>query len=467
MADKELAEQERVGTAMEHHVVVFPWPEQGHINPAMSLALHIASSGILVTFVHTQRTYASLDPLQVQQQHPNMRVQVVPDPDPIWSPYPAATVNALDLLLSNLMLCAPFPSCLLVDTFFPWSHALAARHCLARVESWIAAVCAFSVGIHIPDLIARGFLPITDDPGSLEKGFDFIPGLPPLRMSDIPAVLATPDLNNPIFKFFASVVERSKDADRVLVHTVYEIESTAVDALQQNCGIRMDAYGPLITTARHGLFQEDQETMAWLDKQENSSVLYIAFGSVSVARNEDLVELAYGLGASGQPFLWVMRPGKDGKPPDIKLQEALDVLKKQEKGYITSWVPQVKVLAHAAVGAFLSHCGWNSINESFHLGVPILGFPQGGDQPINYRFIVHDRKAALPLVGEGEKGLHRESVEKAIREMFSGEQGKRAKEGALEWSKLSHKALLGSSKHNLEKFVEDIKLRRLKIATLD
>ncbi|KAI5056186.1 hypothetical protein GOP47_0029707 [Adiantum capillus-veneris] len=459
-------QQLTASTGVEHHVVVFPWPEQGHINPAMSLALHLAASGILVTFVHTQRTYASLLH-SLDQQHspiPNLRVEVVPDVDPLWS-HPAATERALDLLLSSLMSCHPAPSCLLVDTFFgPWSHALAARHGLACVEIWIAAVCAFTIGIYIPELIARGFLPITDDPGSMQKVIDFIPGLPPLRMSDVPAVLATSDLDSPMFKFFASVVERSKDADRVLVHTVPEIESAAINALREKHGIRMDAYGPLVTTTRHGLFEEDPESISWLDKQEKGSVLYIAFGSVSIVKREDLEELAYGLAASGQPFLWVMRPSKDGKQADIKLQEALAVLKEKGKGYVTSWAPQLQVLGHAAVGAFLSHCGWNSINESFHVGVPILGFPQGGDQPINFRLIVHDRKAALPLLPEGEKSLQREHVEKAVKEMFNGDGGKRAKEGALEWSKLSHKALYGSSKSNLDKFVDDIKQRRLKIS---
>jgi UDP:flavonoid glycosyltransferase YjiC (YdhE family) len=34
--------------------------------------------------------------------------------------------------------------------------------------------------------------------------------------------------------------------------------------------------------------------------------------------------------------------------------------------------PQVEVLAHKAIGGFVSHRGWNSILESLCFGVPIL-----------------------------------------------------------------------------------------------
>jgi UDP:flavonoid glycosyltransferase YjiC (YdhE family) len=36
------------------------------------------------------------------------------------------------------------------------------------------------------------------------------------------------------------------------------------------------------------------------------------------------------------------------------------------------WVPQVRVLAHAAVGAFMTHAGWSSLMESFLFGHPLV-----------------------------------------------------------------------------------------------
>lgn len=445
------------------HVVVFPLPEQGHINPALAIAHYLLASDIFVTFVHTERSYASLQDSSSFEQAPNMKLEVVPDIDSRLWPHPAATEQGLDRLLSKLKQCHPSPSCLLVDAFFPWSHELAARHGLPRVEIWTASAYAFTVGLYVPDLIARGYLPITDS-GAMEKVVDFIPGLTPFRMVDLPAMLVVSDLKDPKFNFFISVVKRSKDADRVLAHTVYDVEHAVVDALQEHSGIRMDPIGPLVTETRHGLLQEDSASLSWLDKQEKASVLYIAFGSVFKPGSEALVELAYGLAASEQPFFWVIRPDHAKEhASDTKVHEAMDLLKKQGKGYTTSWAPQLAILRHPSVGAFLSHCGWNSTFESLHLGVPLLGFPLGGEQSINLKHIVDDWKAGLALTEAGKQLLSREHVEKTVRKMLIGEEGKRAREGALRWSRLSHKALMGSSKNNLEKFVDDIEQGKLAV----
>ncbi|TVU46094.1 hypothetical protein EJB05_05612, partial [Eragrostis curvula] len=42
---------------------------------------------------------------------------------------------------------------------------------------------------------------------------------------------------------------------------------------------------------------------------------------------------------------------------------------------IRGWAPQLRILAHGATGAFLSHCRWNSVLESLARGVPIIGWP--------------------------------------------------------------------------------------------
>ncbi|EEC76911.1 hypothetical protein OsI_15150 [Oryza sativa Indica Group] len=41
----------------------------------------------------------------------------------------------------------------------------------------------------------------------------------------------------------------------------------------------------------------------------------------------------------------------------------------------TCWLPQVAILAHASIGTFLSHYGWNSVLESTAHGVPVVAWP--------------------------------------------------------------------------------------------
>ncbi|KAI5059695.1 hypothetical protein GOP47_0026014 [Adiantum capillus-veneris] len=118
------------------------------------------------------------------------------------------------------------------------------------------------------------------------------------------------------------------------------------------------------------------ECLSWLNLQAESSVIYVAFGSLAKLSVEEIQELAVGLEASGSPFLWVIREDA------VTMEELPQVLpegfleRTRGKGMIISWAPQVRVLAHKAVGGFLSHCGWNSTVESLWAGVPLLCCPR-------------------------------------------------------------------------------------------
>ena len=46
-------------------------------------------------------------------------------------------------------------------------------------------------------------------------------------------------------------------------------------------------------------------------------------------------------------------------------------------------------IAHPAVGAFLTHNGWNWTMEAISEGVPIISRPFLGDQYGNARFVCH------------------------------------------------------------------------------
>ena len=47
---------------------------------------------------------------------------------------------------------------------------------------------------------------------------------------------------------------------------------------------------------------------------------------------------------------------------------------------LMSWVPQNDLLAHPNMKLFITHCGMNSIVETFYHGVPVIGFPHNVDQ---------------------------------------------------------------------------------------
>ena len=121
------------------------------------------------------------------------------------------------------------------------------------------------------------------------------------------------------------------------------------------------------------LFKPDADAcMKWLDKRKTGSVIYAAFGSLVALGEEQMEELTLGLKNSNCHFLWVVRETEQKKLPINFLHE------KSEKGLVVSWCPQLEVLAHKAIGCFMTHCGWNSTLEALSLGVPMVAMPQSG-----------------------------------------------------------------------------------------
>ncbi|KAK1558571.1 hypothetical protein Q3G72_003988 [Acer saccharum] len=60
--------------------------------------------------------------------------------------------------------------------------------------------------------------------------------------------------------------------------------------------------------------QASTECLKWLNSKKQDYVVYICFGSAANFNYDQLMELAMGLEASGQEFIWVVR--KDKKDED-------------------------------------------------------------------------------------------------------------------------------------------------------
>ena len=56
---------------------------------------------------------------------------------------------------------------------------------------------------------------------------------------------------------------------------------------------------------------------------------------------------------------------------------------------IAQWLPQNDLLAHPSVKLFITHSGNNGQYEAVYHGVPMIGFPLGGDQVYNAKRLDH------------------------------------------------------------------------------
>ena len=175
---------------------------------------------------------------------------------------------------------------------------------------------------------------------------------------------------------------RGSESDRVLVNSVGELEVGAMTALRAN-NVRITPIGPILGAAQNNtalLDESQQRCLQWLDKQEAKSVVYVAFGSAGFLSGEELRELASALEAFGRPFLWAIRDGSAIESLPLSFRSGN---LPNEKGLIVSWAPQRHVLGHGSVGAFVSHCGWNSMLESIWNGVPVVVCPRLAEQNTN------------------------------------------------------------------------------------
>jgi hypothetical protein len=170
---------------------------------------------------------------------------------------------------------------------------------------------------------------------------------------------------------------------------------------------------------------------------------------------KDILEMAWGLANSKQPFLWVVRPGSvHGSERAESLPEGFREIA-GEKGRVVKWAPQKEVLAHNAVGGFWSHCGWNSLLEGISEGVPMICRPSFGDQKVTARYVSQVWRVGLHLEDELERG----EIDSVITRLMVDKEGDEMRQRAMD---LKEKAELcirtgGSSYNSLNKLVELIK----------
>jgi UDP:flavonoid glycosyltransferase YjiC (YdhE family) len=198
----------------------------------------------------------------------------------------------------------------------------------------------------------------------------------------------------------------------------------------------------------------------WLASKPSCSVVYICFGSFAAISEDQLRELALGLEASGQPFLWVVRAG--GWAPPDGWEERVGEMGMLVRG----WAPQTAILAHPAVGAFLSHCGANSVREAVTAGVPMLTWPLVFEQFLEERLVTEVLKIGKRVWSgprstryEEREVVPAEAVARAVASFLEpGGAGEVARDRARELAAKANAAVAegGSSYSDLRRLVDDL-----------
>ncbi|TKW35276.1 hypothetical protein SEVIR_2G361900v4 [Setaria viridis] len=272
-------------------------------------------------------------------------------------------------------------------------------------------------------------------------------GVPPMPASYLlRETLLDPETE--IYKQMMNLMRRNTEPDGILVNTFASLEPRATGALRDprillpggECRVPpVYCVGPLVASGAAGAEAEDKhECLAWLDAQPERSVVFLCFGSTGAATHseEQLREIAAGLRNSGHRFLWVVRAPVSGDTPrlfesgaDADLEALLpDGFLESTKGrglVVKHWAPQVEVLRHRATGAFLTHCGWNSVLEGITAGVPMLCWPMYAEQRMNKVFMVEEGRVGVEMAGWEQGMVTAGEVEAKVRLVMESEEGER------------------------------------------
>ncbi|KQJ93959.1 UDP-glycosyltransferase 73C3 [Brachypodium distachyon] len=489
-----------IATSSPPHFVLVPLAAPGHMIPMADLALLIAERGARASLVTTPVNAARLRGVVERARHAKLPLEIVALP----FPPPAAAGDEDDVVLppgfenidqikdnSHFLplfqaihrLAGPLeaylraqpqarrPSCIVADWCNSWTAAVATRVGVPRLF-FHGPSCFYSLcDINVATAAEHGLVP--ED----ESEAYAVPGMP-VRV-EVTKATGPGFLNSPGFEAFQEeAMEAMRTADGAVVNTFLGLEEQFVACYETALGKPVWALGPfcLVNNSRQDVASRGHDessgadlqsaVTAWLDAMEPGSVVYASFGSLARKLPGQLFEVGHGLEDSGKPFLWVVKESEVASP---EAQAWLDALETRTAGrglVVRGWAPQLAILAHGAVGGFVTHCGWNSVIESMAHGVPVVTWPHFADQFLNEKLVVDvlgagvsvgAAVAPVKLFDDEAVLVLRGDVARAVSELMGdGEAAEERRKKAREFGERAHRAVEkgGSSYENLTRLIQ-------------
>ncbi|XVF08877.1 hypothetical protein REPUB_Repub07fG0042100 [Reevesia pubescens] len=449
------------------HILVYPFPSSGHIIPFLDLTHRLLTRGLTVTLLVTPNNLHLLHPLMSRHVSSSLQPLLLPSPDPSTTPYLLDIMRCLHelhypALLHWFQSQASPPVAIFSDFFLGWTHSLASELGIRRVVFSPSGSFTYSLNISMCREPPR-----IHDPNDVIHTLSFprLPNSPKFPCYQISHVYRFCKDGDPEKEFYINNWLENLDSWGVVLNTVADLESIYIDHMKKEMGHdRVWAVGPvedddvMDPTNRGGSSSVPcHELMAWLDAREDNSVVFVCFGSRQVLTRKQTVELAAGLEQSGVNFIWCVREPKDWQVSDDHgvIPEGFEDRVAGKGFLIKGWAPQVAILKHRAVGAFLTHCGWNSTLEGIAAGVVMLTWPMGADQFTNTKLLV-DQWGVGIRVGESTQNIPESSkLARMLVESVDGTRSERARAKRLSEA-ASNAVKGGSSDKDLDSLVKAI-----------
>ncbi|PRQ47674.1 putative anthocyanidin 3-O-glucosyltransferase [Rosa chinensis] len=448
------------------HALLVPSPGMGHLISLLEVATCLAThhnfhATVLVVSSNTSPALSQV--IQSAKSRKLLGIIELPAPSghdtnaagSVFTHLPAIMRDVRPSLQSAISAMERKPSAMIVDLFGTAALTVAEEF---RMLKYVTVASAWTLSLLL-------YAPILDKQIEGEyldqKELLNIPGCKPVRPEDV----VKPMMNRKD-REYESFIRIGKEitsvSDGILINTWEDLEPTCLEAMREHpdwkqiTKVPLYTIGPMVRLAgQSGGGGPRNELLDWLDKQPRESVLYISFGSGGVLSAEQITEMAWGLELSKQRFIWVVQPPSKGGAQGNDISEYLPegfMARTHDKGLVvTTWAPQSEILTHAAVGGFLSHCGWNSALESILNGLPMIAWPLYAEQKMVATLLVEELKVAIrPKVLPTKALAGREEIEMLVRKITEQKDGDAMRARAKELKASGEKALcVGGSSFNM------------------
>ncbi|KAL1060034.1 hypothetical protein V6Z11_1Z131900 [Gossypium hirsutum] len=421
---------------MKGHVLVLPYPSQGHINPLLQFAKRLASKGVKATLTTTHYTLNSISAAHIGVE-------------PISDGFDEGGFSQAGNVDFYLKSFRDHGSRTLAELIQKFSNSATPVNCVVQAawDLWAAfftnsaTVCSIFAHIHHGLLT----LPLTPETTPL-----LLPGLPPLYFPDLPSFLRFPDSYPAYLAMKLSQYSNLNQADWVFSNTFEELEGKEARGVSEIWPAKL--IGPMVPSAYlderikgdrgygSSLWKPlSEECIEWLETKPSNSVVYVSFGSMVSLSEEQIAELAWGLKESNMYFLWVVRDSEQQKLP---------------KWFLDS----LEMLAHRTVGCFVTHCGWNSTLEGLSLGVPMIGVPKWTDQLTDAKFVEEIWEIGVRAKEDEVGVVRKDELLRCLKEVMEGDKSKEIKRNANKWRDSAMKTITegGSSDKCIDEFVHHL-----------
>ncbi|MFQ6648962.1 hypothetical protein Gotur_020749 [Gossypium turneri] len=424
------------------HILVFPYPAQGHMLPLLDLTHQLALHGLTITILVTPKNLPFLSTLL--SSHPSSITPLVfPFPSHPLIPPGVEHVKDVGNCGNRLIMAAlgkledPLfnwfnsqsnpPVAIISDFFLGWTQHLATRLQIPRLTFYSSGAFLVSVFDYIWNNVEKV-------KSLSEVEFGHLPGSPVFKQEQLPSLFKLYKRSDPDWEFVKDGLLANAKSWGYVLNSFDALEGEYVQWLKThvahdrvfNVG-PLSLIGPDVSDRGNSGSSSDlnDQVMTWLNQCPDGSVVYVCFGSQKLLRKEQMEALANGLEKSDTRFIWVVKPGTT--------QQHVEGFGVVPDGF------ERRTAGQAIVG-----------------GVMMLAWPMEADQFVNARLLVDDMGVGVRVCEGADSVPNSDELGRVISEAMTEGGGMKTKAKDLKEKAFAAVSHGGSSMNDLVRFVKEL-----------